>query len=182
LTSSRRILLLRGINVGPRKRIAMPKLRELLSANGFEDVRTYVQSGNVVLASGKSPKQLTRECERLIAERFGFDVDVVARTRDELAEVVRRNPLRDVAVEPKRYQVSFLDREPDSQAVDRVAAYAEDAERLVAIGREIYAWHPAGVARSKLWAALAGDALGVTATSRNWTTVTKLLAMADEAA
>lgn len=179
MTASRRILMLRGINVGPRKRIAMPELRELLSANGFEDVRTYVQSGNVVLASEASPEPLARECERLVAERFGFDVDVVARTRDELAEVVRRNPLGDVAVEPKRYQVSFMDREPDPQAVDRVAAYAVDAERLVAIGREIYAWHPAGIARSKLWAALAGDALGVTATSRNWTTVTKLLAMAD---
>jgi uncharacterized protein (DUF1697 family) len=171
--------MLRGINVGPRKRIAMPELRALLSANGFEDVRTYVQSGNVVLASDASPSELARDCERLIADRFGFDVDVVARTRAELAEVVRRNPLGAVAVEPKRYQVSFLDQEPDPQAVDCVAAYAVGDERLVAIGREIYAWHPAGVARSKLWNALAGNALGVKATARNWTTVTSLLAMAD---
>lgn len=176
---SRRVLLLRGINIGPRKRIAMPELRELLSGAGYEDVRTYVQSGNVVVASDAPGEELERECERLIAERFGFDVDVVARTRDELAEVVRRDPLRGVATEPKRYQVSFLDREPDPHAVDRVAANAVGEERLVSIGREIYAWHPDGAARSKLWAALAGNALGVKATARNWNTVTTLLAMAD---
>lgn len=172
-------MLLRGINLGPRKRIAMPELRELLTGAGYENVRTYVQSGNVVLASDASPERLARECERLIAERFGFESDVIARTRDELAEVVRSSPLGDVASDPKRYQVSFLDREPDPDAVERVAAYAVGEERLVAIGREIYAWHPDGVGRSKLWTALAGPTLGVKATARNWTTVTNLLAMAD---
>jgi uncharacterized protein (DUF1697 family) len=174
------ILLLRGVNIGPNKRIAMPALRELLSDAGFEDVRTYVQSGNVVLSSGAPASDVASETERLIAERFGFEVDVIVRTADELADVVARNPLADVAIDPKRYQVSFLESEPDPDVVGRIAESAADSEQLVAIGRELYAWHPAGVARSKLWNKLAGNGLGVRATARNWTTVTTLLELAGE--
>jgi len=174
------ILLLRGINIGPNKRLAMPQLRDLLTDAGMDDVRTYVASGNIVLSSSLNASKLGARCEKLIAERFGFDVDVIVRTADELAEVVRLNPLADVADDPKRYQVSFCDREPDAAAVDKVAAAAAPGERLVAIGRELYAWHPDGVGRSKMWTKLAGSGLGVRATARNWTTVTTLLEMAGE--
>jgi uncharacterized protein (DUF1697 family) len=175
------ILLLRGINIGPHKRVAMPELRALLTEAGGLDVRTYVASGNVVLSSSLGPDDVAADAERLIAARFGFDVDVIARTRDELAEVVKRNPLADVAVDPKRYQVSFLESEPAPEALERVAAAALESERLVAIGRELYAWHPDGIARSKLWSKLgSGGGLGVRGTARNWNTVTTLLAMADE--
>jgi len=176
----RQIVLLRGINIGPNNRIAMPALRELLAGAGFEEVRTYVQSGNVVLATRRRPDDVARACEELIAAELGLDIPVVVRTRDELAEVVRRNPLGDVADNPKRYQVSFLDAEPDAEAVEKLAALAVEGERIEAIGREIYAWHPDGIARSKLWAGLAGKGLGVKATARNWTTVTTLLEMAEE--
>jgi uncharacterized protein (DUF1697 family) len=174
------ILLLRGINLGPHKRVPMPELRSLLSDAGFSEVRTYVASGNVVVSSDASPSavEVAAEAERLIAERFGFDVDVIVRTRNELAEVVARNPLADVAVNPKRYQVSFLEREPDPAVLERIAASRAEPERLVAIGRELYAWHPDGIGQSKLWAKLAGNGLGVRATARNWTTVTTLLEMA----
>ena len=175
----RQVVLLRGINLGSRNRIAMPALRKALTEAGFEDVQTYLQSGNVVLSSGAAPATVTRKCKALIAERFGLDIDVVVRTRDELADVVRRNPLGDVAKDPKRYQVSFLSAKPGRKVVRRLEELAVGDERLVADGRELYAWHPAGVARSKLWAALAGRGLGVTATARNWTTVTKLLDLAE---
>ena len=157
----------------------MPKLREVLEEAGFGGVRTYVQSGNVVLESRASPETVARKAKRQIAERFGLDIDVVVRTRDELAEVVRRNPLGKVAKNPKRYQVSFLADEPDPEVVRKLEALAAPGERLIADGREIYAWHPDGVARSKLWAALAGRGVGGAATARNWTTVTKLLELAD---
>ena len=173
------IVLLRGINIGSRNRIAMPALREALADAGFDDVRTYLQSGNVVLSSRTAPATVARKCEAAIADGFGLDVDVVVRTRDELAKVVRRNPLGDVATDPKRYQVSFLAAAVDREVVRKLEALAVGDERLVASGRELYAWHPRGVARSKLWAALAGRGLGVTATARNWTTVTKLLELAD---
>jgi uncharacterized protein (DUF1697 family) len=175
----RQIVLLRGINLGAHNRIAMPELRGLLTSAGFEDVRTYVQSGNVVLSSDAPPEQLTRECRQRIAAVFGLDVDVVVRTRDELADVVRRNPLGEVAIDPKRYQVSFLSAELAAGALRELAALAVAPEQFVAIGRELYAWHPDGIGRSRLWNRLAGRGLGVTATARNWTTVTKLLAIAD---
>ena len=84
-----------------------------------------------------------------------------------------------VATDPKRYQVSFLERELDAELLAQLQELAVAPERLVAIGRELYAWHPRGVARSKLWARLADRRLGVAATARNWTTVTKLLELAD---
>jgi uncharacterized protein (DUF1697 family) len=176
----RQIVLLRGINLGPRNRIAMPQLRTLLEAAGFDDVRTYVQSGNIVLSTRRKPDGTAAACEKLIASELGLEIPAVVRTRDELAEVVRRNPLGSVADNPKRYQVSFLDGDPDPEVIEQLSAAAVDGERIEAIGREIYAWHPHGIARSKLWAALAGTGLGVKATARNWTTVTTLLEMADD--
>ncbi len=157
----------------------MPALRSALEAAGFEDVATYVQSGNIVLTSGDSAAKLARAVEQLIEKEFGLEIPVVVRTRAQLAAVVKRNPLGRVAKNPKRYQVSFLEKKPGAALVRRLEALAAPGEQVVAAGREIYAWHPEGVARSKLWAALAGKGLGVTATARNWTTVTKLLELAD---
>lgn len=175
-----RVLLLRGINLGSTNRIAMPQLRELLSDAGMKDVRTYVQSGNIVVNSAKSPDRLAREAEQQITKQLGIEIDVVARSRDELAEVVELNPLGDIAENPKRYQVSFLRSALDPGVIEKLADLAVEPERFVASGRELYAWHPQGVARSKLWNKLAGKGLGVTATARNWTTVTTLLEMASE--
>ena len=158
----------------------MPELRAVFADSGFEDVRTYVASGNVVLSTSGSPAKTGAAAEKLIAERFGFEVDVIVRTSEELAEVVARDPLGDVAKNPKHYQVSFLEAEPDPEAVERTAAVALPGERLVAIGRELYAWHPDGVGRSKLAMKLAGNGLGVRATARNWTTVCALREMALE--
>jgi uncharacterized protein (DUF1697 family) len=158
----------------------MPKLREALAEAGFRDVRTYVQSGNVVLASGAKAETVARKCERTIAEHFGLEIPVIVRTRDELAAVVERNPLGDVADNPKRYQVTFLDGKLEREVVRKLEVAAAPSERFVVDGREVYAWTPAGVARSKLWALLAGRSLGVTATARNWTTVTTLLELASE--
>jgi uncharacterized protein (DUF1697 family) len=173
------VVLLRGVNVGARNRIAMPALRELLARAGFDNVRTYLQSGNVVLSSEASPEQVGRECERQIVAGFSLEIDVVVRTRDELAEVVRRDPLGEVAVNAKRYQVSFLAAELEPAVVRKLVAAAVAPEQVVVLGREVYAWHPEGIGRSRLAAQLAARGLGVTATARNWLTVTNLLALAD---
>src|SRR5256885_2361114 len=98
---ARHIVLLRGINVGSHNRIAMPELREALEAAGFDDVQTYVQSGNVVLSSGKSAAEVARACERQITKSFGLEIDVIVRTRAQLAKIVERNPLAQVAADPK---------------------------------------------------------------------------------
>jgi uncharacterized protein (DUF1697 family) len=176
----RQIALLRGINLGARNRVSMPELRELLAGLGHEDVQTLLQSGNVVLTSDETGEQLEQSLERAIAGELGVESRVIVRTARELAGVVKRNPLADVADDPKRYQVSFLDGELGADALARLEAAAAPAERFVVAEREVYAWHPAGVARSQLWTLLAGRSLGVTATARNWRTVTALLELADD--
>jgi uncharacterized protein (DUF1697 family) len=172
------VALLRGVNLASRNRVSMAELRELLESAGLDGVRTYLQSGNVVLRSTARPEAVARECERQIAKGFGLDIAVVVRTQAQLAAVVRRNPLEKVATEPKRYLVSFLAAKPDPAAVERIAAAAVAPERLVAHGRELYAWLPEGVGRSKLWSRLADARLGTVATARNWSTVTSLLELA----
>ncbi|MGZ4173994.1 MAG: DUF1697 domain-containing protein [Solirubrobacteraceae bacterium] len=175
----RHVVLLRGINLGSRRRVGMAALRELLGGLRYEDVRTLLQSGNIVLGSGASAEQVARRLGKEISESVGFDVEVVVRSRDELAEVVARDPLGEIAEDPKRYQVYFLSAEPDAAAIERAAAADLAPERFVHVGREIYSWHPEGIQRSKLGPLLAADRLGVTATARNWNTVLKLLEMAD---
>jgi uncharacterized protein (DUF1697 family) len=178
---TRQVLLLRGVNLGPRNRVPMVELRTALEDAGFEDVKTYLQSGNLVVSSKTKLEQSARKIERLIDERFGLEIAVVGRTGAQLSRVVTRNPLGDVATDPKRYQVSFLAGPLPAASKQKLEEARVESEQLVIHGREIYAWHPAGVARSKLWAALAGRGLGVTATARNWTTVTKLLELVEAA-
>ena len=156
----------------------MPDLRAALGAGGFEDVTTYVQSGNIVLSSSASTERVASDVTQLVKQRFGFDVVVLVRSKTQLAEVVARNPLAKIAVDPKRYLVTFLSEELDRDIVDRMRTVAGPEEQFVVIGREVYSWHPAGVGRSPLWERLAARSLGIAATSRNWTTVTTLLAMA----
>jgi uncharacterized protein (DUF1697 family) len=156
----------------------MAKLRTALEDAGFGNVRTHLQSGNVVLETKTKPEQTARKCERVIEDEFGLAIDVVVRTPAELGRVVKRNPLGNVAKDPKRYQVSFLAGPLPAASKRKLNEALQEPEELVFSGREIYAWHPNGVARSKLWAVLAGRGLGVAATARNWTTVTKLLELA----
>lgn len=174
------IALLRGINLGAHRRVAMPALRELLEGLGYGDVRTLLQSGNIVLDAKSPPGRLAGELEAQIATGLGVQTEVVVRTRAELAAVVELNPLREVATEPKRYQVSFLSAEPDPGAIAEILAADIAPERVAHHGREIYAWHASGIQRSPLAKLLAQSRLGVTATARNWNTVTKLLELAGE--
>ena len=177
---ARHIVLLRGVNIGSRNRVPMGELRELLTDAGYTDVQTYVQSGNAVVTTTKSAKTVARECERLIAGAFGLEIAVLTRTRAQLAKIVERNPLGDVADDdPKRYQVTFLDGRLSREVVRKLEDAVAPPEQFVVSGLEVYAWHPRGAARSRLWARLAGRDLGVNATARNWTTVTQLLALAD---
>jgi uncharacterized protein (DUF1697 family) len=156
----------------------MADLRELLTGAGYEDVSTYVQSGNIALTASAKPAQLERELAALIEERFGFAVPVVGRSRNQLQAVIDRDPIRGAAEDPKHYQVTFLATEPDAAAVARLHEVARESERIEVAGREIYTFHPDGVAGSKLSVAIVAKDLGAGATSRNWTTVNRLLEMA----
>ena len=156
----------------------MADLRALLTDAGYGDVRTYVQSGNIVLSSALAAGELAAEVGRLVSGRFGFQVGVIARSGAELAAVVAHDPIPDAAQDPKRYQVTFLDEAPDESVVARLREHVTASERLAVQGRELYSFHPDGIARSKLAAQLSAKALGAGATARNWTTVTTLREMA----
>jgi uncharacterized protein (DUF1697 family) len=175
---ARHVLLLRGINLGGKRRVPMADLRALLTDAGYEDVATYVQSGNVVLKSTARPAELEPAVASLITERFGFEVPVCARSASQLAKILAHDPIPGGAEDPKHYQVTFLADRAPAAVMQRLETLATDTERVAAHGRELYTFHPDGIARSKLGKALAAKELGMSATARNWTTVTTLAEMA----
>jgi len=174
------IALLRGINLGPRNKIAMADLRGLLSDLGHGDVRTHIQSGNAVFTSvRRSPGRIAADIEGAIEGRFGLRIAVLVRTRDELADVIASNPFPAAKEEPSHCFAIFLTENPSKAAFDGLDpdTYAPDEIRLG--DRVIYAWLPNGVQGSKVLGLLTDVRLGVTATNRNWNTTTKLLELAD---
>lgn len=173
------IVFLRGINLGKARRVQMAALRELLADGGHENVRTFLQSGNVILEGRSTGAKLERELERQLAAGLGFPVDVFVRTRAELAAVVARNPLASVAKDPTKYLVTFLREKLEPAVARRLQALDIGPEQLVVGGRELYTWHPGGLARTELRKHLTDRVLGVSSSGRNWSTVTKLLELAD---
>ena len=179
--SQRRIVLLRGINLAGRRRVAMADLRKLLEGHGYEDVRTHLQSGNVVLTSSVSADRLAKKLESQLEAGLGFEIEVIVRTRAELARVVARNPLGDVAKDSSRYLVTFLRTKPAAKVVRELSAVDVAPEQVAVSGREVYSWHPGGSQGSPLAKLLAKTGVSGAGTNRNWRTVTKLLELADEA-
>ncbi|MFL5954739.1 MAG: DUF1697 domain-containing protein [Gaiellaceae bacterium] len=164
----RYVVLLRGVNVGGNRRLPMHELRATLAAAGFRDVRTHLQSGNAILDSSAKPARLVRELEALLG------VQVVVRTRDELADVVARDPFGETATNGSRFFVTFLSGEPKPVA----GLESGDGELFVVSGREVYSWLPEGIRDSQRARLLTEGRLGVVPTTRNWNTVTKLLELA----
>lgn len=167
------VALLRGINIGPNKRIAMPALRAIVEGLGHSDVETYLQSGNVVFApKPRAPKDLAVSLEAAIADATGHDVPVVVRTAPELQKIVSANPYP--VGDPTRVVVGFLAEAVDlgELALGDLSAYLPD--ELTIVGREIYVSVPNGQGRSKLMEGLTKSRRTTTLTVRNWRTVTAL--------
>lgn len=178
---TRYVALLRGVNVGGRQRLAMSDLRSLVSTLDHTDVVTYVQSGNVVFTAGStSPQAVARGIETAIAHTLGLTVDVLVRTREELTAVIAAQPLP-TGMDPARFVVVFASEVPDPALVSQIdpSRYAPDGFRVH--GREIYLSLPAGMATTKLTQTFWERRLRVTATARNWNTVSRLSALADAA-
>ncbi len=170
------IALLRGINLGPTRRVPMAELRALLTDAGYGAVRTHLQSGNVLLESEAAPDALQAQLEEQLAVHFGFQIPVIVRSRAELGEVIARDPFGARVTDPRRYQVTFLASEGSAALEARLRAVAKGGEEVAVIGREIYAWHPDGIARSDLAKLVADRRTGGTA--RNWNTITALWQLA----
>jgi uncharacterized protein (DUF1697 family) len=167
---ARLVALLRGINLGAKRRVPMADLRALMDELGYTDVKTVLQSGNVVFTGAKKDTQ--GKLQNALNKRFGFEVDVVIRTMEELQKVADHDPFKGEADDLKRYFVVFLDGKPELGDLED-----EDwsPDRLAVNGSELYAWCPEGMQGSRLMKALGKPGLARTATFRNMATVRKLL-------
>jgi uncharacterized protein (DUF1697 family) len=170
------VVLLRGVNVGRAKRIAMADFAAILTDLGATEVRTLLNSGNAVCTTGLSAARLGPAVGSAIEGRLGFRCDVVVRTRAQVEAVVALDPLAEVATDPSRYLVAFLGSTPSDEALERLRAIDAAPEQWVHDGDELYLWVPAGVADSVVSQHLAKGVLGVTWTGRNVATVRKILA------
>jgi uncharacterized protein (DUF1697 family) len=175
------IALFRGINVGGHKKVKMDVLKKLHESLGFRDVRTYVQSGNVVFKSESAdPAGIARRIESEFERAHGFPAKVILRTSGELREVVRKNPLQSQeGKEAKFLHVVFLAGRPENAATKEFLNNYHGPEELNAVGKELYIYYTNGAGRSKLTNALIEKKLKVPGTARNWNTVTKLLELAE---
>ena len=176
------IALLRGINVGGHKKVPMNQLRVMFEGLGFKQVRTYIQSGNVIFEAIKSsPADLSLQIEKKILAEFGFPSSVITRAREEMGKAIQNNPfVKESRLDPAKVYVAFLSHAPKAEAVKKLEALASKSEQLRHSGREIYLYYRDGMGRAKLTGSVLEKALAVIATARNWNTVNKLYELAQE--
>ncbi|MDQ3035818.1 MAG: DUF1697 domain-containing protein [Myxococcota bacterium] len=174
-----RVALLRGINVGGRNALPMKELAAMFVAAGCADVRTYIQSGNVVFhAAPAIARRVPGVIAKAIEDAFGFRTPVITRSAAELADIVASNPFLARGADAGALHVAFLDDEPSAAqlaALDPERGAPDDL--FEAGGREIYLCCPSGLARTKLTNAYFDSKLATTSTFRNWRTVLQLLEM-----
>ena len=171
------VALLRGINVGRAKRVAMADLRALVADLGYGDVRTLLNSGNVVYsAPGVEPDEAAERIEEAIRSRLGITSQVIVLTGADIAAAIAGNPLGDVVDNPSRLFVAIL-RDPADRARLEPLAERDWGREVLALGERVaYLWCPDGSMGSQLPEAVA-RVLGDAVTTRNWATLTKLHAL-----
>ncbi|MGH9749068.1 MAG: DUF1697 domain-containing protein [Candidatus Polarisedimenticolia bacterium] len=175
--ADRRVALLRGINVGRAKRIAMADLRALFAALGYDDVRTLLNSGNVVFSVPKPAREdPAPRIEKAMASKLGVPSRVIVLTADEVAVAVDRNPLRKLAVDPSRLQLMVLAHPGLRSGLTALAKQSWTPEALAAGARVDYLWCPAGTIAGRLMPAV-NRVVGDLGTVRNLATMTKLSAL-----
>ncbi|MFT3880552.1 MAG: DUF1697 domain-containing protein [Gemmatales bacterium] len=171
------VALLRGINVGKAKRVAMADLRALFEKLGYSDVKTLLNSGNVVFtSSGSATGNHALQIEKSIASKLGVEARVIVVTADELNQMVQTNPLKKVADNPSRYLVAILNDPDDMIKVKPLLKEDWGTDALAHGKRAVYLWCASGILESKLLVAFS-KALKDGMTTRNWATILKLQAM-----
>ena len=175
------VALVRGVNVGGNKMIAMADLRTMLTKLGFEDAKTLLQSGNAVFRGpAKAPAKLEALLEAEMAKRFGMSCDFHVRTAAELQAAIDANPLKaEAKKDPSHLLVHFFKSPLDPAKVKAAQAAIAGPELVRCDGRHMYMFYPAGIGNSKA-DAVVGKTLGVRGTARNWNTVMKLAALTVE--
>lgn len=171
--TARHVSLLRGINVGGHNLVPMARLRAIYESLGCEDVTTYLQSGNVLFRRSRDPAGVGDEVEAALRRELGLEVAVLGRTHTDLERIVAADPFPDA--EPNRRFVLFLSGRPAAAIGRDLGEVTSGPDRAILIGREFHYHCPNGIGNSKLPGMLSDRRLGVTATGRNWRTVTALL-------
>ena len=173
------ISILRGINVSGQKKIIMTDLVKLYEDLGFTDVKTYIQSGNVVFNSTKkvSNSMLVKQIETKINEIYGFQVPVIIRTVDDLSKIIASNPFKNETSE--NLYITFLSNLPNSNHLENLTELNYLLDEFIVIEKEIYL-NVSSYGTTKLSNSFFENKLKVTATTRNWNTVNKLLAISTE--
>jgi uncharacterized protein (DUF1697 family) len=174
----RHIALFRGINVGRAKRVAMADLRALAEDLGYRETKTLLNSGNLVFAAtGASARGAASRIEGALVSRLGVSARVTVITGAELAVIVAENPLLGIAHDPSRLLVAVLRDPKDRRLLEPLTRRKWSPDALAVGRRAAYLWCASGLLDSPLWEAV-GRALGDGVTSRNWTTILKLEALA----
>lgn len=167
------VSLLRGINVGGHAKVPMAWLRTAYESVGCADVKTHLQSGNVVFRRVTAPAEVGGEVAQLIKAELGFEPAILHRTHEELAAIVADDPFPEA--DPSRRLVVFLSTPLSAEAARSLDDMSTERETLLVGPRELQLNLPDGIGRSKLAEALAKKRLDAVATARNWRTVTKLV-------
>jgi uncharacterized protein (DUF1697 family) len=170
------IILFRG--VGGATQLPTKPLREALTAAGFKDVATYINSGNAVLSSRKGAASVTADIGKIAKKEFGFDKAIHTVTREEWAELIANNPFPGAVDVPKFLHAAVLAGTPEKAKVEALRAHAKAGERIEVVGKVAYIHTPDGFGASKL-AEKFDKGIGVPNTARNWNTVIALAKMAD---
>jgi uncharacterized protein (DUF1697 family) len=173
------ISMLRGVNVGGHNKIKMDALRSLYESLGLRDPQTHVQSGNVIFRTEERELALlAQRIEGAIEGRFGFRPAVILRTASELRDVIAKSPFaKRRGLDPSKLLVTFLASDPGPEVRDKILSIKAAPEELRIDGRELYVYFPAGIGRSNLPPVL-DRTLKIPATRRNWTSITKMLEIA----
>lgn len=176
------VAILRGINVSGKNKIKMDAFKSSLSVLGFEQLQTYIQSGNVVFRyQEKSPEELEELVSKKIQEDFGFDVPVLVLSATQLGNIVSNNPfVGDENKEAQFLHVTFLKESPTNVSEEKITAHIKAREELVISDGVVYLYCPHGYSKTKLNNNFFESQFKVSATTRNWKTTLKLLEMAEE--
>ena len=171
-----KIALLRAINVGGRSKLAMSDLRKVFDEMGLADIRTILQTGNVIFRSEKlSDDKLSARVQQQLVSELGLQTDVVVRSAEEWAKIVAANPFPDIAKDkPNLLVLMLLKSRPNAEAVESLRSVIKGPEIIEMNGAQLYISYPDGIGRSKLTNTLIESKLGARGTGRNWNTVLKI--------
>jgi len=171
-----RIALLRAINVGGHRKIAMAELRDLMAELGFTDTQSILQTGNLVFScKALSGTALERHLEIEAEKRLGFCAEFCVRSDRQWARVIADNPFPvETERDPSRLIVLFLKKAPSASGVEALQAAIRGPEIVRAVGKQLYGVYPDGVGNSRLTTSLIERKLGTLGTGRNWNTVLKI--------